>query len=191
MAVTLRACVAVVAIVAIAAIVPAAAVADDPAENDTALEDDPNVEIADQLGDLVVHDYSYDSEAGVLEIEATWTGDRPTTTTATEMVELDSGGSTQISFEQVRLTPDETVELAMDVDERTDGTAAVLVTTSESIDEGDALVIQAGDPSTWGSVPSGWAAALVVIAAGVTGAGSFGVVRWLLRQQDDHMERIA
>lgn len=138
----------------LAAGAPALAQADaaqNATENGT-LDDpnEPDQEIADQLGDLIVHDYSYSD--GEMKIEATWTGDTPETITLTEMIELDSAGSTAISFQQQRLLPDERTELSIAVEERSSGTAAVLVTTPQGTEMNEALVLQAGEPSNWPTI---------------------------------------
>ena len=109
---------------------------DDPTEqNDStptpAEELTPEEEIEDQLGDLMVHSYKYDGDTERMTIEMSWQGDTPTTVTLTEMIELDSGGSTQISFQRQRIRPNERTEVKIGARQRTGGTAAVLLTTPE------------------------------------------------------------
>jgi hypothetical protein len=130
---------------------------DDPTEqNDStptlAEELTPEEEIEDQLGDLVVHSYNYDGDIERMTIEMSWQGRAPTTVTLTEMIELDSGGSTQISFQRQRLRPDERTEVKIGARQRTGGTAAVLLTTPESVDRGEGLVLQDGDPDSYPAI---------------------------------------
>lgn len=127
---------------------PAPAMAQtDAVQNATAPDEpDPDTEVTDQLGDLVIHSYSYDGE--VMTIKATWRGDTPETVTLTEMIELDSAGTTDISFQQQRLLPDDRTEITIAAEERSTGTAAILLNTPQSIEQGEALVLQAGKPET-------------------------------------------
>lgn len=111
----------------------------------TAPEDHP-IEVSDQLGDLVIHDYEYRAGAGVMVIEASWRGETPTTITLTEMVTLDSGGSATVSFKQVRILPDERTTIRVSVGE-SGGVAAVLLTTPESVEANEALILQEGKPT--------------------------------------------
>ncbi|MCW8172799.1 hypothetical protein D8S78_13300 [Natrialba swarupiae] len=99
----------------------------------------------------MIHSYEYDGESETMQIEATWVGSSPTTVTLTEMIELDSEGSTDISFQEQRLSPDESVTIEMGAEQRSGGTAAILVSTPQSVDNGNALVLQAGDAG--GSTP--------------------------------------
>lgn len=124
-------------------------------------------DLTNQLGDLAIHDYDYDD--GEMTISATWRGSTPTTVTLTEMIELDSAGSTEISFKTVRLLPGDKTEITVAAEQRR-GTAAVMLTTPESIDNNNALVLQAGDPAGSSPIPFG-TASLLIGAAAVSGAG--------------------
>lgn len=146
---------------------PAPAVADDDPEAEP--EDDPE-QIAEQLGDLVIHEYDYSD--GQFAVEATWNGNTPETMTATEMIELDSGGSTEIGFEQMRLRPGERTELTIAAEIRTGDTAAVLISTDQSIEAGQAVVLQDGEPSDWGTINF----ENVLLAVGGTAVLSGGLV---------------
>jgi hypothetical protein len=132
----------------------------------------PEEEIEDQLGDLVIHSYDYDGDTERMTIEMSWQGRAPTTVTLTEMIELDSGGSTQISFQRQRLRPDERTEVKIGARQRTGGTAAVLLTTPESVNRGEGLVLQDGDPDEYPSIRF----ANVVLGMSLTAVASAGVV---------------
>ncbi|PSP92307.1 hypothetical protein BRC87_00475 [Halobacteriales archaeon QS_4_66_20] len=147
---------------------------DDPTEqNETTPEEEltPEEEIEDQLGDLVIHSYDYDDSTETMTIEASWQGRAPTRATFVEMIELDSGGSTEISFQRVRLRPDERTEITVSATTRTGGTAAVMVTTPESISNGNALILQDGDPDEYPAINF----SNVLLAIGLTSIGSVGV----------------
>ena len=148
-------------------------------------------QVTEQLGDLVVHDYSYNGET--MTITATWRGDLPTTLTLTEMIEQDSAGATEISFKQVRLVPGEQTEIEIALEERSSGTAAALLTTPESVENANALVLQSGDAVERGPIPFGTATVLVGLAA-VGGAGmAFALTARSYRDDDqgERRERIA
>ncbi|QGN05839.1 hypothetical protein Hrd1104_00060 [Halorhabdus sp. CBA1104] len=136
-----------------------------PGERDNATEQ--NTDLTNQLGDLAVHDYSYDN--GEMTVTATWRGSTPTTVTMTEMIELDSAGSTKISFKTIRLVPGSKTEIDIAA-EQNRGTAAVQLTTPESLENNDALVLQAGDPGTRAPIPFG-TASILIGAAAIAGAG--------------------
>jgi hypothetical protein len=138
-----------------------------PQNNETAIDE----QVQDQLGDLVIHTYDYDGSTETMTIEASWTGRAPTRATFVEMIELDSGGSTKLSFQRIRLTPDQRTEITVSVEKRTGGTAAVLVTTPESIDRGDALVLQDGDPTDYPAIRF----QNVLLAIFITSIGSAGM----------------
>jgi len=148
-------------------------------------------QVTEQLGDLVIHDYSYDGET--MKITATWRGDLPTTLTLTEMIEQDSAGATEISFKQVRLVPGEQTEIEIALEERSSGTAAALLTTPGSVENANALVLQSGDAVERGPIPFGTATVLVGLAA-VGGAGmAFALTARSYRDDDqgERRERIA
>ena len=120
---------------------------DNPLENETATEATDPTEVTEQLGRLVVHDYSYDGSRGVMTIEASWNGNVSTTVTITEMIQMDSGGAKEIGFKQIRIMPDQRRTIKISVEQQNSGSASVIVTTRQSIDAGRALVLQAGDAS--------------------------------------------
>jgi len=156
------------------AVASTGAVAQEQPENETTPQEEltPEEEIEDQLGNLVVHSYDYDGDTERMTIEMSWQGDVPTTVTLTEMIELDSGGTTQISFQRQRLRPDERTEVTIGARQRTGGTAAVLLTTPESVENGEALVLQDGDPDEYPSIRF----ANVILGLSVTAVGTAGVV---------------
>lgn len=163
---------------------------DDDNENQSEY-DELDEDVTEQLGDLVVHSYEYDSENEEMVIEATWTARGTTRVTLTEMLELDSAGATQISFERLRLTEDERTEITIGVEQRSGGTAAVLLTTPQSVQNGNALVLQAGDPSSYPDISFD----LVVLSIGGTAALSaaavFLIVFRIKRDEERDKERIA
>lgn len=156
------------------------------AQNDT-----NQTTVVEDLGDLRVHSYEYVD--GEMHIDVTWQGDRPTWLTSVELIELDQAGSTEISFRQIRLPPGDPTRLTMSVEERSGGTAAVMLTTSQSIEAGNALVLQAGDPSDREPIPFNLATILIALAA-IGGAGaSFSMTRRHYQDDEDdpRRERIA
>ena len=173
----------------------AATIQDETAQNETtptpAKELAPEEEIEDQLGDLVIHSYDYDDNTETMTIEASWQGRAPTRATFVEMIELDSGGSTEISFQRVRLRPDERTEISVSATTRTGGTAAVMVTTPESISNGNALILQDGDPDEYPAINF----SNVLLAIGLTSIGSVGVafigVLRLKHKREKGVDRIA
>ncbi|WP_436934990.1 hypothetical protein [Halovenus marina] len=161
---------------------------DDPRATPTPEADE---EIADQLGDLIVHEYNYDDATNTFTMDLTWRGDAPESVTMTEMLELDSGGSTQISFKQLRLAPGERTTVKMGAEIRSGGTAAILITTTQSVDRNEALVLQDGDPSSYPDIPFDMAILFVGATAVVTAAGVFVFVFRIKRDEDHGKERIA
>lgn len=135
--------------------------------NSSEQPEDPT-EVTDQLGDLVIHSYSYDGEE--MTISASWRGNMSTTVTLTEMIEMDSGGSSKISFKRVRMLPDTRRNIKIQIDERSSGTAAVLLTTPESVENSNALILQEGDAKNRGPIPFSTASMLIGGAA-IAGAG--------------------
>lgn len=168
--------------------VPTAAVTQDQQDNETATpERTVDEQVTDQLGDLVIHSYEYDKEREVMTIEASWQGRAPTRATFVEMIELDSAGSTELTFQRIRLTPEERTEITVSATQRTGGTAAVMVTTPESIDRGDALVLQDGDPDEYPAINF----SNVILAIGLTSVGSVGIAFVLvLRKKHDEQREV-
>lgn len=147
-----------VAVLALGLVAPVEASSTNNSTSDSS-PDEPG-EVADQLGDLVIEGYSYDSDSQTMRITARWEGVTPTEMTAVEMRQMDSGGSQKISFKQIRLIPGETTTLTMTVEQSRDGTASVLISTPESVEQGDALLIQSGSP--WWSIGyQSWGVALI------------------------------
>lgn len=148
-------------------------------------------EIADQLGDLIIHEYDYDKSEKTFVMDMTWTGRAPEGVTMTEMLELDSGGATQISFEEIRLAPGERTTVEMDAEIRSGGTAAILITTSQSVERGEALVLQDGDPSSYPDISFDLAAALIALSALASAVVTFVFVFRIKRAETHETERIA
>lgn len=159
---------------------------DDSADNDS-----DGTQVADQMGDLVIHSYSYDARNKQFNITATWRGSIPEQLTITELLELDSSGSTQISFKEVRLLPDQKTTITVAAEKR-DGTAAVLLTTPQSVQNQSALVLQSGDVDR-GPVPFGMASVLIGLAAVGGAAGAFAFTARSYRDDEagERRERIA
>lgn len=145
-------------------------------------------ELYDQLGDLKIETVNYDGSS--FEIQAKWTGDTPESVSLTELIELDSSGSTGISIKQLRLLPGETTTVTISAEE-TSGTAALLVTTETSIDRGNALVIQEGTPSTREPVPFDAAMIAVGGSAVVAVLVSIALVVRMKNDEDRGKERVA
>lgn len=151
-------------------------------------------QIADQLHDLVIHEYDYsdrDDGPGEFTIEMTWDGRAPQSVTLVEMLELDSGGSTQISYQQLRLSPGERTEVTMDAEIRSGGTAAIMITTQQSIEENDALVIQDGDPTERPTITFRNVVFAMGLTSALTGAGAFVFVLRRKHSKEYGKERIA
>jgi hypothetical protein len=159
--------------------------------NDTETPTPAGEQVQDQLGNLVVHDYSYNGQR--MRIHATWQGRGTTQVTLTEMVELESGGSQELSFKQVRLVPEERTTITIAVEQRSSGEAAVLLTTDQSFEDDDVgvLVLQAGSPSNSEPVPFQWAVIAVGLAAIGGGGGSYLLTRRGRDEEDEWRERVA
>ena len=164
--------------------------ASNPLDNETTT--DGPTEVTEQLGDLVVHSYSYNAGTETMSIEATWQGEVPETVTLTEMIELDSAGATEITFKTVRLLPDSATEIEVGAKQRSGGTAAVMLTTPQSVDNNNALVLQAGDGGGSSSVPFNAATGLTVLAAAGGALGTFWITKRQREDTDDEWsERLA
>lgn len=173
------------------ALVSGVSAQDDTPGNETVADE----QIAEQLGDLIIHEYDYsDGEAdepGEFTIEMTWGGRAPEQVTLTEMIELDSAGSTQISFQQQRLAPDKRTEITMDAEIRSGGTAAVMVTTTQSVEAGDAVVLQDGDPTERPTITFRNVVFAMGLTSALTGAGAFVFVLRRKHSKEYGKERIA
>jgi len=159
--------------------------------NDTETPTPASEQVQDQLGDLVVHSFSYDGER--MRIRMTWEGRGTVQATFTEMLELDDGGSAELSFKQIRLVPDEPKTVTMSVRRRSSGIAAVLLTTDQSFEDPDvgALVLQDGSPGNSEPVPFRWSAFAVIGAAAGGGGLSYWITRRRRDDEDEWRERIA
>jgi hypothetical protein len=162
-----------------------------PAQNETV----PEEEIAEQLGDLVIHEYNFergtDSEPGEWTFEVSWTGTVPELVTFTEMIELDEAGSTQISFQRQRLAPDERTEITVPAEIRSGGTAAMMITTPESVNAGNALVVQDGDPESRPAIRFQNVVLAIGLSSTLTAIGSFVFVLRRKHSEEYGKERIA
>lgn len=119
-------------------------------------------EIYDELGDLTVETVEYGS--GTFEITMRWNGELTQQVSLTELIELDGSGSTGINIQQQRLRPDESTTVTIGA-EKHGGTAAVILSSEQSLSNGNALVIQSGSPSSREPVPFDLAALSVVASA--------------------------
>jgi hypothetical protein len=155
----------------------------------------PEEEIAEQLGDLVIHSYNFQrgdgEEPGEWTFEVSWTGRAPEQVTFTEMIELDEAGSTQISFQRQRLRPDERTEITVPAEIRSGGTAAMMITTPESVDAGNALVVQDGDPESRPAIRFQNVVLAMGLSSGLTAAGAFMFVLRRKHSEEYGKERIA
>lgn len=132
------------------------------AENQSSQQDTPE-SIRDSLGKMQLHDYFV--EDGDAVIEATWTGEMSTSLTVVEMVDMQSGGSQKISFKRVHFIPGQrqTIRIAV-----ADESPSLLLSTPESIENDDALMIQIGDTSIF-SGPADWRTAQISGIVGFSG----------------------
>jgi len=164
----------VLVLVLVSGIAPAAA----QTQNQT---DSPEQEIYDQLGDLIIEQVNYDGSQ--FQITVRWTGDLTQQVSLTEFVELSGSGSQGINIKDTRVLPGESTELRIGA-ESSGGTAAVLLSTQESLANGNGLVIQSGSPTTREPVPFDIAGLFVALTA----AGTFGVgisILYRRRNKDD------
>ena len=145
----------------------------DEGNGDDRADQSETTAIYDELHDLTIR--SVDYEDGRFDIVMEWSGRGTEKILLTEMVELDSSGSIDISMQQQRLRPGEPTEISISA-EQSSGTAAVLLTTEQSRDHGDALLIQEGEPSSREPVPFNLAAIAVIAAVGLMGGVSIALV---------------
>jgi len=151
-------------------------------------ESDETEEIYDELGQLTVETVEY--SGGQFEITMRWNGDTPEQVSLTELIELDSSGSTGISIQQQRLLPRATTTVTISA-EQSSGTAAVILSTESSIQNGNALVIQEGNPTDRDPVPFNLAA-IAVGASALIGVGvSIALVVRKKNAEDKGVSRIA
>lgn len=146
--------------------------------------DSPNAEIYDQLGSLIVESVDYDGAQ--FDITVRWTGSLTQQVSLTELIELDGSGSQGISIQETRVVPGESTTITISASS-SGGTAAVILSTKESLDNGNALVIQSGSPTTREPVPFDIAGLFVALTA----AGTFGVGISILyrRRNKDESQR--
>lgn len=149
---------------------------------------DQPTEIYDQLGDLKIETVEYDGTQ--FEITLKWTGSAPESVSLTELIELDSAGSTGISLQQQRLLPGESTTVTISA-EQSGGTAAVIVSTETSISNGNALVIQEGTPTAREPVPFDMALLSVGGSAVVAVLVSIALVVRMKNDEDRGKERVA
>jgi hypothetical protein len=133
---------------------------------------------------LVVRESTYSGGEFTLTLE--WTGVATETVTLTEMVELGGSGSQQINMQTQRLVEGNPVEVSIGAEKRGDGVAALLLSTRQSIENGNALVIQSGEPSSREPVPFNMAALFVIGAAGLSLGGALA---WFRRLRDDETKQ--
>jgi hypothetical protein len=122
------------------------------------------VEKAEQLGDLVVHDYHVDNQTMIIEM--TWNGKVPTSATMTEMLPMDNAGTAKISFKTVRLLPDTRTTVEVDVSTSPE-VDAVMLSTPESVEQGEALLLREQGSGSDVEYRKWWVALLT---------GSFGTI---------------
>ena len=145
-------------------------------------------EIENQLGDLVVRSSDYSGEEFTLVVE--WTENTPERLTLTEMVTLEGSGSQGINIQSSRLLPGEQTEITIGA-QKAGGTAALLLTTRQSLERGEGLIIQSGSPTERADVPFNLAA-LAVIGSALIGVGvSVTVVVRRKNAEDRGIERVA
>lgn len=99
--------------------------------------EESNTEVEEQLGNLVIHSVEWSDANKSVTFEATWRGALSTEISTIELIDPDSK-SEQIGIDQTRVLPDQRTEITVQLS-RLDG---VVVSTPESIEEGDALLLQ-------------------------------------------------
>jgi hypothetical protein len=157
-------------------------------QNDTDEIEEPENSIENELHDLLVRSVEYADGEFSLVVE--WTGQTPETLTLTEMVQLDGSGTQGISMQTHRLYPGQQAEITIGA-EQSGGTAAVILSTRQSIERGDALVIQEGEPTTREPVPFNLAALSVIGSALIGVAISVVLVVRKKNAEERGKERIA
>jgi hypothetical protein len=132
-------------------------------QNDTDGSED-STEIEEQLGELVIHSVEWSESNSSVEIEATWRGDTSTQISSIELIKPDSQ-SEQIGIDQTRVLPGDRTTITVQLS-RLDG---VIVSTPESIERGDALLLQ---PDSGGGGTQVRLLYGVLLGVGLGGAGA-------------------
>lgn len=133
-------------------------------QNDTDTDTEETTEIEEQLGELVIHSVEWSESNSSVEIEATWRGDTSTQISSIELIKPDSQ-SEQIGIDQTRVLPDDRTTITVQLS-RLDG---VIVSTPDSIDRGDALLLQ---PDSGGDGTQVRLLYGVLLGVGLGGAGA-------------------
>jgi len=118
--------------------------------------------VAQVDGDVRVLDYSYQEAAEVMSVEIENTGSTSSTVTITEAISADQTGAGTFGIEVVSLDDGETVTVEVSV-ASTGGSAGVMITTEESVEQGTGTYLQVDLGGTslfdgsagWGEVRAG------------------------------------
>lgn len=158
------------------------AVADTP-ENES--NETVTLDIEERIdSDIVLLDWEFNERTDTFKLELKHEGERPTQLTVTESIQQEEG-SAQMSIEQERLLPGETTVTIGVTPEA--GEAAVVLTTSESVDQGTGIVVSTGiyEPGPWAQTTStaGWAGG-ISIAFGMT------ILAGIKKMRDEHKQPV-
>lgn len=161
--------ISVISMLGIGAVGPALAEETNETEEDE-IEEQPT-EISAQLGDLDIHSVDWDHDEHIVEMQVTWRGDRPTTVSSMELIDPDTEMD-MIGIDQTRVVPGDETVIRVSMSEEFNG---VIVSTPESIEEQDALVLTP-DPEDSRQVSLLWGV-LLGVALGGTGTAYAAVKR--------------
>lgn len=172
---------------------PTPETADEEQEKQTEQEENTVVEEVDE--DIRVTDYGFEEGNGTgtfwVDLEHVGDTDDRSLVTITEVISADAGSSGTFGIEQVRVRPDETLRVEIDVSP--DGNQhGVMITTSKSINNGEGSFLQVVEDRR--GIFSGAATWMIVrVAGGGALLGSIGGVlmgAWVLvaNKQEDETE---
>lgn len=135
------------------------------AENETVANESTDPGFEERVdSQLVLLGWQYNAETDTFTLEMENEGDRPATITITESTQQEAG-SAQISILNERILPGETT-LTVPVTPQA-GEAAVILTTSESLEQGTGTVVSTGiyQPGPWTqtSPTAGWAGGITIM----------------------------
>lgn len=137
----------ILALLAVITATAAPAVAQETTANTTAVEGgssgggDGTTVVAQVDSDVRVLDYSYSESSEVMSVEIENTGPTATSVTLTEAISADQSGAGTFGIEVVSVDDGETVTVEVSVADE-GGTAGVMITTDESIEQGTGTYLQ-------------------------------------------------
>lgn len=135
---------------------------------------------------LRVLDYGYDADNETFAVTVENVDDEHISTlTATEVITGAESGSGAFGIKQVRIRPQETLTVKVDV-ERRNGKAAVMLSTQESISNGRGTFLQEGDSRGFISGNASWWDVRIGAFVGISGSLGFVLLgAWHVVSQRD------